>query len=130
MKRSFLWMTLVLFLIACKKENTCDAELGKAFTVDYNKTVCFKDENLEISFEALVTESRCPPNAMCIWSGYAAIQLNVRSKNKNNEVVLQTLKYGAYSETVYVDGYTIVLKNLSYYPPSLKDYKAELLVTK
>lgn len=127
---NYLLPVIFIFIISCnKKEDVCTVELNKSFQLAYGKTMCMSSEPLKISFNA-VEENRCPPDAICVWQGVANIKATVTINGTNYPVVLQTMKHGAYDRVVYVQGYTIQMNNLTYYPASKKEYKAELIITK
>ena len=126
----YLLIVSMVFVIGCNKnDDVCTVELNKPFQLAYGKTMCMHSIPLKISFDA-VEENRCPPDAICVWQGFANIKATVTINGTNYPIVLQTLKYGAYDNMAYVHGYTIQMNELTYYPASKKEYKAQLIITR
>ena len=115
---SFLAITTIAFC-SCKKEDN--------IVIDQNKTIALGNcafvtafETPMICFDSLITDSRCPVNAVCIWEGYAAVKLSVVIHTGTVQgITLSTLKDATTSippnETV-IDGYHIKLLDVTPYP--------------
>ncbi len=131
----YLFLFVILGLTDYEKkndeDNICHVQLNKPFTLACRQNVCVKNEPLMIGFDSLVNESRCPPNVVCIWQGYAKIKLTVKVNEKSYPVYLHTLNNKSYfnADTV-IQGYSIKLQNLTYYPPKPEDHKAQLIISK
>jgi hypothetical protein len=81
--RNFLKLLILvpaLLLPACNGEGEgadggaklpARVDLGRAFEIGYGKTVLVDD--IAIEFTAVVEESRCPIDAVCVWNGNARI---------------------------------------------------------
>jgi hypothetical protein len=51
--------------------------LGEEFTLRIGQSASIAELGLWMRFNRVVTDSRCPANAMCIWAGDGAILLEV-----------------------------------------------------
>ena len=111
-------------------------ELGKAFSIMQGLTMQTADNDLNIYFDKVSGDSRCPENVECIWAGRADCLFTLTS---NGDAESVTLSSGDFSQggsgQASFKGYTITLKNIE--PPKVanteieqKDYKATLTVTK
>lgn len=76
--KSFLFLTLILFLLGCKKETY---NLNEAFTLKFNKSALINldGDEYEIKFTKLVEDSRCPPGSTCFWEGEVAVRINLNN---------------------------------------------------
>lgn len=74
-KLVFLLLIIALSL-GCKKQTV---NLNEEFTLDFNKTATVKmdDKKIEVKFNKLVEESRCPPNTQCVWAGEVAVRIQL-----------------------------------------------------
>ena len=76
-------------LVSCGGSGTTDPQgnnppnwpAGKTtdhvIAVDFGETVSIESENLEVTFESIIQDSRCPSDVICIWQGVGVIQLRV-----------------------------------------------------
>ena len=94
-------------------------------------------DKVKLAFDALVSDSRCPANAMCIWQGTAVCKFSFTKNNETSTFELSTLNMPpTYHKDTVVLGYKIEFINLLPYPgtvtsPAPNDQiKAELKITK
>lgn len=83
--------------------------MGKQKTADRGR--------LTIKFEKIIEDSRCPPNARCIWAGNARIRLAV-SKGKMAPKYVE-LNTGEDPRSVKLYGYTIKLEGMTQNHPEM-----------
>ncbi|MFT3845543.1 MAG: hypothetical protein QM725_10850 [Lacibacter sp.] len=134
MKQLIYFAALSLFFLSsCTKEDTCVIKLNKPFTIAYSQVACSETEQFAVKFDSVVTDCRCPANAMCIWAGYAEIKLSLLQNNTQTDFYLSTL----YSKTdTVVGGYRFHLNSIDPYPGSFstpvtkEDYVANITVSK
>lgn len=132
-------MPVVTILMAnsCSKK---DVELREG-TVEITLQRCGNGEiagnNLRLCFDSLITDSRCPANAMCIWQGTATAKFSFTKDNETKTFVLSTLDMPpTYTKDTVLMGYKIEFVNLSPYPGTVPmpvpddKIKAELKITK
>lgn len=63
---------------------------GQAFTLDLGQTGRTADSSLVVAFTAVPEDSRCAPDLVCVWEGFAKVRLSVESDEGNGEVLLST----------------------------------------
>lgn len=136
MLQRFLFLLSILFItVSCEQENPCAGfELGKPFEISRGKTVknCLKD--ISITMLPVEYDSRCPEDAVCIWAGYAKVDLLFSSLGKEVSVSLSTDSgLSNIPNKVSVEGYSFQLLELNPYPvlgneANSKEYKAKLLI--
>lgn len=89
------------------------------------------DNRINISFESLASDSRCPQGAECIWAGDGEIIVKLTSSNNLKSVSLHTLLEPG---KVTFENYKIELLELTPYPVldrqiDSTDYKAKLKIS-
>jgi len=93
--------------------------------------------NYKLCFDELISDSRCPANAMCIWQGTAVAKFSLTKNKDTYSFVLSTLAMpGTYNKDTTMFGYKIEFVNLSPYPGTVpppvpaEQIKAELKISK
>ena len=138
--RLFLYiipLAVVVMAHSCSKK---DIAL-KEGTVELGLKKCGSGEiggnPLRLCFDSLLSDSRCPANAMCIWQGTATAKFSLTKGNETKTFVLSTLDMPpTYTKDTVMMGYKIEFVNLSPYPGSVPQpvpadkIKAELKITK
>jgi len=51
--------------------------LGKEFSLSVGQTVSISGENLQITFDEVSQDSRCPTGAECVWEGVVICQVSI-----------------------------------------------------
>lgn len=151
MSKSFLsfgLVGLVALLISCSGDRSVsttddplpgDLSRANPFVLRRGETTTLEELGLQVKFESVISESRCPLNAYCFWPGMAEIQLRVIECRTDTHYVAVSI-IGSYPEVPYegllpVDtlGYRFTLLHLFPYPGSTDytpnvDYIATLSV--
>lgn len=128
---------LLITLVACNKNKTVITDpsvvaLNNCGTGIANTSAPY------ICFDSLVTDSRCPIGAVCVWAGCAIIKTSFH-ENGNTHSFSMILPYyknfGMANDTV-INGYRIVFKDLLPYPditkpaPAFTERIAKIEITK
>jgi hypothetical protein len=110
-----LMTLLVLFPSACSSGtvNEPAAFLNQDFRLPVGGKIAITGEGINLKFEAVTSDSRCPQGVTCIWAGEAKCQLSV-TMNKTVEPLVLTVSGSSLSQTVF-KGYTFNF-NLEPYP--------------
>lgn len=94
-------------------------------------------DRVKLGFDAVVSDSRCPANAICIWQGAATATFSFSKNNSNHRFNLSTITMEPnYTKDTIIAGYKIEFINLLPYPGTFtppapdSDVKAELKITK
>jgi len=94
-------------------------------------------DRVKISFDAVVSDSRCPANAVCIWQGTATATFSFSKNGNSHRFNLSTITMAPhYIKDTIISGYKIEFINLLPYPGTFtppapdSDVKAELKITK
>lgn len=107
-------------LPACNGESDPDSlpsrvELGREFEISYGKTATVDD--IAIEFTAVVEESRCPIDAICVWGGNARILVTA-----NRGSTTRVLELGLWPQAATIavfEGHVIEFRELHPYPASV-----------
>jgi hypothetical protein len=96
--------------------------LGQPFTLRAGESAIV-DSRLTIAFERVVSDSRCPMDALCVWAGDAVARLSLKvGRGAPDTRELHTALNG--SEVSFSD-YKITLTSLAPYPQSAGKIRAE-----
>jgi tRNA nucleotidyltransferase/poly(A) polymerase len=110
-----LGILLALALPACKKELASPERL----TVKLEECVQRKSGNeaLQLCFNTLVQDSRCPINASCVWEGVAIARFTLLLNGQEHQLELATNNVlpGTRTDTT-IQQYHIAVKNVHPYP--------------
>lgn len=110
--------------IACDKEETptetpIDSKFGENVVLKIGESVAIQGDELVLTFEKLVEDSRCPTGVDCFWEGQAKINLLVNG-SETVEVIMRAGKEDLAKDTLNNIVYTLL--TVSPYP----DVKDEL----
>ena len=74
----YLLPLLIIAIIACVWLLCSGGPgLGEEFSLSVGQTVGISGENLKITFDEVLQDSRCPAGAECIWEGVATCQIHI-----------------------------------------------------
>ena len=115
-----------------KIPNEVEASLGQEFTLSIGQSASLSGENLTIKFVKVISDSRCPTGATCIWAGEASSLIKITSSESAFSKVL-TQSGSSQSKTSFA-GYEITF-DLQPYPElgketKEKDYHLHLSISK
>ncbi len=138
-RRSMLWfsiLTALLFVLAgCAEPNAnevVEANLDEEFILPVGAVVDIAAANLRIEFVEVVSDSRCPSGAKCIWAGEASCLLKITQSGLTYEKVLTQPGLSAPPTDTFA-GYEVTFDLLPY--PEVgksidaKDYQLTLMVS-
>jgi hypothetical protein len=116
--------SFTLVLLSCKKDKNIVPDEPDAVRL-YNCSEKNRKVEPYICFDSLITDSRCPKDAVCIWAGYAMIKVSFH-ENNNTHVFNMVSPFvnpvfGGVNDTI-INGYRIVFAGLSPYPSATLPY--------
>ncbi len=85
---AFVVLPLMTVLACTTKTSEVTANLGQGFTLKVGQTASIAGEDLKIKFVQVVTDSRCPTGATCIWAGEASCLLEVTLSGSTKQVII------------------------------------------
>jgi len=92
MRKYVLWVwtivSVLLVLPGCAKPTGIEVDLGKEFTLSIGQSAAVAGEDLSVKFVEVVSDSRCPQGATCIWAGEASCLIEVTSSGSTYRKLL------------------------------------------
>ena len=138
-KSILLFVPLLLFSCESSVLNSV-VQLDEHFWLKLDESKLLLSEQLEIGFDKVFTDSRCPEDVICIWEGAAEIELWLLKSSTDTTFLSVTIPGFITSESehhVSTDtlDYRITLLQLDPYPNTarerkLSDYRALLTISK
>lgn len=138
-----LFLSILLFTTLTAFVNSCSKSSGKFRDgiIEVKLSDCedgnIAGDDLKLCFNAVVNDSRCPANAVCIWEGAATASFSFTKNGDTHRFNLSTITMKPnYTKDTVIAGYKIQFINLSPYPGTVADpipdnqRKAELKITK
>ena len=95
-------------------ENYASFQFDDTLKVYFGDTLSNSDENIWITFDSLLNDSRCPINVVCIWEGNAEVSILVSNNEYIRQVRLNTFPDFKYKKDVF--GYNISLIDVMPFP--------------
>jgi len=131
-----LFIIVVLSLLAgCTggPADTIEVGLDTPFELAVGQTAVIAGEDLRLSFENVIEDSRCPLSVECIWEGRASYTVRLTWAGDSYNMVLTEPGMGGVARDTFLD-YEISAR-LSPYPEAPgaiaeKDYRLRLTIVK
>lgn len=73
----FYLLVITILMLSCKKEVYT---INEEVSIGFNSSIFIETMNsdqLEIGYVELLNESRCPPDANCVWEGFVQVKLEI-----------------------------------------------------
>lgn len=136
----FLYIIPVATILMANSCSKNDIEIREG-TVELALNKCgsgnIGGKNLRLCYDSLISDSRCPANAMCIWQGTATAKFSLTKDHETKTFVLSTIDMSpTYKKDTVLMGYKIEFVNLTPYPGTVPSpvpadqIKVELKITK
>jgi hypothetical protein len=133
-----------LFCTACstlppESESGCstaipvNASLEKEFELPFgNYTAQVASTSVSVCIDSVLSDSRCPTGAVCVWAGSAAVRLSVYDATSKTRQVM-TLNTNQSPKELVFQGYRVAIVDVMPYPrlsvqTKASEYKVRLLV--
>jgi len=130
---------LVLSLSNCSKDNELKGDssfnLNDTFELAIDKSAINNDNQLTISIDSVLSDSRCPSDVVCVWEGNAEVRFLFNNDGEKMKFILNSHGGDNYPSDTIISGYYIKLVELHPYPVSTSkisnsEYVADLLIKK
>ena len=109
--------------LGCASPTKTQANLGESFTLAAGESATISSENLSVRFVELISDSRCPTGAVCIWEGEASCMLEITYSGITNDKILVQPGFPGVSHTDF-GAYTIAFQ-VTPYPEVGKEIKKQ-----
>lgn len=138
MKYSFLILLSGIIFIGCKKSSTDSNSFSESRTIPVGFCTSFTNAgvNYSICLDSVVSESRCPIDALCIWAGVAKAKFTFTEAGNAHHFYLYTpVAYPALTSDTIINAVKIKFKSLTPHPAlniryDYSAYRAEVEITK
>jgi hypothetical protein len=86
---ALIFTPLLLFLPGCA-DSTDDikATLNQEFALSIGQSALITGENLQIKFQEVVEDSRCPKGVTCVWQGRVSCKVEIITGGSSDYIVL------------------------------------------
>jgi hypothetical protein len=135
MKQSckYIFAIMALIWLSAASAGAANVHINKEFSLCVGQTASIGGENLVIKFKAVLEDSRCPVNVVCVWAGNGKVELEVLDIDGQNKTVI--LNTEEEPRALTLKGHKLKLISLN--PPRVDgisilpgDYSVMLLVEK
>ena len=126
---------LALFVLACGGDATTELErevqLDEDFTLALGESAAVESTGVRIRFAHVLEDSRCPPEAVCVWIGNAKVALDIERANEAAELFQLCTHLDICPDIVELEPYGVALVGVEpqSMPRSALDYRVTLRVT-
>jgi hypothetical protein len=124
--------TIAIVLMLATQLASKEPEIGRPFEMKPAEVVTL--QGLQITFEGVTEDSRCPTGVQCAWAGDAAATFTLQ---KSPDAAVQRTLHtnGRFERQTDVDAFVVRLEDVKPYPKegatiAAGDYRATLVVTK
>jgi hypothetical protein len=133
MNQRFKYIFVILCFIWLSVASTAPAKalIGKEFSLGIGQAANIEGEELVIKFKAVLEDSRCPVNVVCVWAGNGKVEFEILDIDGQNKTV--TLNTEEEPRVTTLKGHSLKLISLN--PPRIDgvsilpgDYSVKLLV--
>lgn len=80
MRALLLFIGLAFTLASCEKEVF---ELNEDVSIGHNSSILIETESsgqMDVKYTELISESRCAPDAVCVWAGFVKVKLKLNNE--------------------------------------------------
>ncbi len=113
--RKLLFIFIAMLIAGCALPSDSNGAVKNELTLRYGESKSLPGEDLRVTFEKVLEDSRCPLGVTCVWEGNAKIRLALRESdiirvnelNSNRTIDPDSLLFA---------GYTMRIKSLNPYP--------------
>jgi len=113
--KKLLFIVFALIIAGCALPSNSTGAVENELVLQYGESKNLPREDIRVTFEKVLEDSRCPVGVTCVWEGNAKIRLalleldigSVGELNSNRKIDPDSLVFA---------GYTIRIKSLDPYP--------------
>lgn len=133
--RAISVILISLIFLGCI-QNQIKSDFGHPFDLKAGQTASIGPDNLLVTFNGIIADSRCPSGVECIWAGQAVASFDVAEGSSIQHLnVTKGTEVGSVDFTSQNKNYTLRLLAVEPYPTagskiSLSDYNVTISVLK
>jgi len=135
-----IWYILIFATITLFSSTGCSSNqvavtvgLGETFTIDVGQSARIAGEEMTMTFNEVIGDSRCPQNVTCVWEGVASSNITIVYRGVNHSILLNQPGLTEQAEDTFIN-YNLTY-SLNPYPRegeeiSPNDYRLTLTLTR
>lgn len=122
--------------IPARQHKQTSFSMNDTFVVNWQKKYCDTLNNVCITLDSILSDSRCPRLVDCIWQGNGEVRFIFNDGSTSHKIVLNTFGGIRFPKQTTIGKYTIEMLELMPYPiyPNMfiqqKDYSARISIRK
>ncbi len=126
-----LFFSLVYLFTSCNKADVNNPQLKisadycDTISIKINETVHAGDESSTLTFNAVLEDSRCPADVICIWAGNAKVSFTFSTISGEETFFLNTLDGSGMPSDTVIGSFRIKLDGLNPAPISTSEIKPD-----
>ena len=83
----YIFVILGFIWLNAASADPANALIGKEFSLGIGQTANIEGEKLIIKFKAVLEDSRCPVNVVCVWAGNGKVEFEILDIDGQNKTV-------------------------------------------
>ena len=83
----YIFVILGFIWLSAASADPAKALIGKEFSLGIGQTANIEGEKLVIKFKAVLEDSRCPVNVVCVWAGNGKVEFEILDIDGQNKTV-------------------------------------------
>ena len=100
-----------------------DVRLAERFDLGVDQTATIAEESLQVRFDDIVSDSRCPRGVQCFWQGVAVVRLSIE-KPPDARTAL-TFRFNSTPPPATYGRYSISVVDVKPYPEENRRHRRE-----
>jgi len=123
----------ITFIVFTGCDDIINADINEEFFIGPGQKAEIRDSGLEITFNRVIEDSRCPKGVECVWAGNGKVEISIHFPGE--EDLLQDLNTNLEPKEKMAGKYKIRLVELQPYPEKSQEilpekYRLKLIVEK
>ncbi len=120
---SVFCLAVAASLVSCSKDG--ETHIQPASVIPLESAITLKNSNsATLRFDEVVSDSRCPANALCTWGGIAIAKFTFREGGEEYPLMLSVMPGYPKQDTI-INGYLIEFFDLKPYPGLAADLSGD-----
>ncbi len=124
---------LIIFIAVTGCDDIISADLNEEFFIGLGQKAEVRESGLEITFDRVIDDSRCPKGVECVWAGNGKVELTIHFSGEDPRI--QEINTNLDPKEIQAAEYRIQLIDLQPYPVKNQeilpeDYRIKLILKK
>ncbi|MCI0652979.1 MAG: hypothetical protein L0Y39_00665 [Methylococcaceae bacterium] len=106
-----IFVIMAFFCLSAASAGPADVLIDKEFSLGIGQIARFGKARLVIQFKAVLEDSRCPANVVCVWAGNAKVEFEILDADGQNKTVILNTEEEPKATTLKGHKLTLILLN-------------------